>query len=179
MKLDILIEGILFFKGEPVEAKKIARFCDTGTNEINDALNILEDRLKTGGLRLMRKGDEVMLATAPEMGELIAKVAKEELTRDLSKAALEVLSIVLYRGPVSKREIDYIRGVNSSFILRNLLVRGLIERAEGKENERSFIYGATFDLLSHIGITKLPELPEYEKTVKEINLSVKDMDKEN
>ena len=81
---------------------------------------------------------------------------------------METLSIVLYRGPVRKSEIDYIRGVNSATILRNLLVRGLVERKTDENNQRSFFYLPTFELLSYLGISELKELPEYEQTQKEI-----------
>ena len=116
----------------------------------------------------MRNGNEVMFATAPEASTLIEKITKDELTRDLGKAGLEVLSIILYKGPVARREIDYIRGVNSNFIIRNLLIRGLIEKTESKEGERSFTYKPTFELLSYMGVSSAHELPEYEKMQAEI-----------
>ena len=90
------------------------------------------------------------------------------MQKDLGKAALETLTIILYRAPVSKGELDYIRGVNSSFILRNLLVRGLVERSINPNDKRSFVYRPTFDLLSHLGIAKIEDLPEYESVGQEI-----------
>ena len=117
---------------------------------------------------MLRKDDEVALRTAPEAGGLIETLAKEELTKDLGKAGLETLSIVLYQGPISRREIDYVRGVNSNFILRNLLVRGLVEKVENPRDQRSFLYRPTFDLLSFIGISKIDELPQYASVRQEI-----------
>ncbi len=85
----------------------------------------------------------------------------------MTPSALETLSIIIYRGPITKKEIDYIRGVNSGFILRNLLIRGLIEKDESKEG-RGVQYKPTLDLLSLLGISNLSELPEYDAVKKEI-----------
>jgi segregation and condensation protein B len=75
--------------------------------------------------------------------------------KDLGKAGLETLSIILYQGPISRAEIDYIRGVNSNFILRNLLIRGLIERVENPHDQRSFLYKPTLELISYLGLSKI------------------------
>ena len=113
-------------------------------------------------LRVMRNGDELEMRTSPEASTLIEKLTKEELYRDLGKAGLETLSIILYKSPIKRSEIDYIRGVNSSFIIRNLLIRGLIERVTEKEGAgRGFSYKPTIDLLAHLGVAKLEDLPEY------------------
>ena len=115
-----------------------------------------------------------MLGTSPENHDLIEKLKKDELSKDIGKAGLETLSIVLYRGPVRKSEIDYIRGVNSGSILRNLMIRGLIERKSDEKDQRSFLYVPTFDLLSFLGISELNELPEYEKVKTELEKAVED-----
>jgi len=99
---------------------------------------------------------------------LIEQLTKDELTRDLGKAGLETLSVVLYQGPISRADIDYIRGVNSQFILRALLIRGLVERVDNPKDARSYLYKTTLDLLSHLGVSKLSELPEYEQVRKDI-----------
>ncbi|MSR73403.1 SMC-Scp complex subunit ScpB [Candidatus Parcubacteria bacterium] len=163
MKLDLSLEALLFFKNEPISIKKIATTLGKSEEEITEALALVETTYAERGIRLMRNGNEVMFATAPEASVLIEKITKDELTRDLGKAGLEVLSIILYKGPVARREIDYIRGVNSNFIIRNLLIRGLIEKTESKEGERSFTYKPTFELLSFMGVSSARELPEYEK----------------
>ena len=82
--------------------------------------------------------------------------------RDLGKAGSETLAVVLYRGPVSRADIDYIRGVNCAFILRNLQVRGLVQRISNPKNARSFLYEATPDLLKHLGVTEITSLPDYQ-----------------
>jgi len=167
MNLEAQIEAILFWKGEPSSSKELSKFLNVETTEVEVALRNLEISLQSRGLCLTRNGSEVMLYTAPEASELIKKLVKEESTRDISKAAVEVLSLVLYRGPISKREVDYIRGVNSSYIIRNLLVRGLVERVEAKD-KGSFVYQTTFDLLSHLGITKKEDLPDFDSVQKDI-----------
>ncbi|MBI4120648.1 MAG: SMC-Scp complex subunit ScpB [Parcubacteria group bacterium] len=161
MELAKKIEAILFHKAEPLTLRELARLLNVGEKEIEGALSLLESSLTDRGISLLRKDDEVMFATAPEMSSLIEKINKEELSKDLGKASLETLTIILYRGPLSRSDIDYIRGVNSSFILRSLLVRGLIERIPNPEGARSFLYRPTFDLLAHLGVAKVEELPEY------------------
>lgn len=162
MTTEQLIEAILFFKNEPISVRKLSSLLSKSEDDIRNGLDTLDTSLSGRGIRLMRNDDEVVLATAPEVSELIASITKEELTRDLGKAGLEVLTLVVYKGPISRREIDYIRGVNSSFILRNLLIRGLIEKTENKEGERSFTYKPTFELLSYLGIQRVSDMPEYE-----------------
>ena len=162
------IEAVLFWKAEPVSFKKLAGLLNTDVNKVKDALQELENTLKGRGLTLVRTDEEVMLGTAKELSPLIEQLTKEELTRDLGKAGLETLSIVLYQGPISRANIDYIRGVNSQFILRNLLIRGLVERVENPKDARSYLYKTTLDLLSHLGISKIEELPEYEQVRRDI-----------
>ncbi|MES2087377.1 MAG: SMC-Scp complex subunit ScpB [Patescibacteria group bacterium] len=170
MNLDAKIESLLFWKAEPIAIAKIAKIFSVTEEEIKNALTILEEKFQNRGVVLMRKEDEVALRTAPASSEFIETLAKEELVRDLGKAGLETLSIILYQGPISRREIDYVRGVNSNFILRNLLIRGLVEKVENPKDLRSFLYKPTFDLLSHLGIAKIEDLPEYGTVKKEIEL---------
>ncbi len=170
MTLSSQLEAILFWKAEPVSIKKLIEWSGADKSAVKSALNELETGLQGRGLSLVRTDDEVMLATAREASELIEKLTKEELSRDLGKAGLETLSIVLYQGPISRADIDYIRGVNSQFILRNLLIRGLVERVENPADARSFLYKTTLDLLAHLGISKIEELPEYEQVRKDIEV---------
>ena len=168
MQLSSQLESILFFKGEAVSLKVLSGILEKSESEIVEALDILKNDLQDRGIRLIQNNGRAMLGTAPEMSSVIEKIKKEELSKDLGKASLETLSIVLYRGPVRKAQIDYIRGVNSGSILRNLLVRGLIEKKADKESQRSFLYYPTFELLSYLGVSKLEELPEYEKVKNEL-----------
>lgn len=162
LNLSARIEALLFFKGEPVSVRFLAQALKVSEDEVAQGLTALEDALRAGGrgIILMRNGDEVTLGTVPEMGALIESLLKEELVKDLGKAGLETLAIVLYRSPITRTEINYIRGVNSNYILRNLLVRGLIEKDE-HSTARSTMYKPTFELLSYMGVSKVEDLPEY------------------
>lgn len=162
------IEAILFWKAEPVSMKKLATLLESDVKSITSAIDELAASLQGRGLTLIQTDDEVMLGTAPELSRLIEQMAKDELTRDLGKAGLETLSIILYQGPISRAGIDYIRGVNSQFILRSLLIRGLVERVDNPADQRSFLYKTTLALLAHLGISKITDLPEYEKVRTEI-----------
>lgn len=162
------IEALLFYRGDPVKIAEIAKLIKTSEEEVEAALEKLEESLSTRGIRLMRANEAVSLVTAPELGGLMETIAKEEVSRDLGKAGLETLSIVIYLSPVSRSRIDWIRGVNSSFIIRNLLVRGLIERITNPDDSRAYLYRPSFDLLSHLGVTKVEDLPEYEKNRSEL-----------
>jgi segregation and condensation protein B len=162
------IEDVLFWKGEPISMKKLSEIFGKTEEEIKQVLNGLEASLAGRGLSLVFKEDEVTLGTSKETSEIIEKLTKEELVRDLGRAGLETLSIVVYQGPIAKSEIDYIRGVQSNFILRNLMIRGLIERVPNPKDMRSFLYKPTFDMLAYMGITKIEEMPEYALAKQEI-----------
>ncbi len=163
-----LIEALLFWKGEPLGTKEIASYLGIKKEEVAPLINSLEESFATRGIVLVRKEDEVMLGTHPEASAVIEKLRKEELSKDLGKAGLETLAIILYKGPVKRSEIDYIRGVNSQFILRNLLVRGLIERVQAPDDQRAILYKTSFDLLQLLGITDITKLPRYEEIINEI-----------
>ena len=168
MELSAKIESILFFKSEPLTRATLAKLTNTNIGLIDEALEELKTKLTGRGLVILEKGNEVMLGTAPEYTDLIEGLIKEELSRDLGKAGLETLAIVIYEGPLSRAEIDYVRGVNSSFILRHLLVRGLVERLPKPGDARTFLYGPTFDLLKYLGVTRIENLPEYETLRREL-----------
>jgi segregation and condensation protein B len=168
MPLDAQLEAILFWRGEPTSLKRLSALTEKSVQEVQTALKSLSEKLAGRGLALITKEDEVMLSTAPALSSLIEKLTKEELMRDLGKAGLETLSIVLYRGPIARRDIDYIRGVNSNFILRNLMIRGLIEKVQSPSDQRSFLYKPSFELLSYMGLQKIEDLPEYTQVQQEI-----------
>ena len=173
MNLDQKIEAILFFRGESVALKKLASILQVGPDEVKQGIEMLKNRLQTSALTVIAKDDEIMLATRAEASPLIEGLVKEELSRDLGKAGLETLSVVLYKGPIARREIDYIRGVNSQFILRNLMVRGLVEKITDEKDERRFLYRPTFELLQMLGVADIKNLPEYSKVQDELAALVK------
>lgn len=168
MSLEAKIEAVLFYKTEPYGFDALAAFFAVSEAEVREACARLQAERQTSGLRLIMTDREVQLTTAPEMSELIEALRKDELSRDIGKAGAETLSIILYRGPLTRAEVDRIRGVNSTFIIRNLLVRGLIEKRDNPRDSRSMLYAATPELMKHLGITKREELPDFESVMNAI-----------
>ena len=168
MALEQKLEAVLFYKGESETKTKLAKLLGVTPEEIEEAAVKLGTTLSSRGIRLLRVQDQLELVTAPEASEAVNNVRKEELVRDLGKAGSETLAVVLYRGPVSRADIDYIRGVNCAFILRNLQVRGLVQRISNPNNTRSFLYEATPDLLKHLGVTEITGLPDYQAMREEL-----------
>ena len=159
------IEALLFIYGEPIEVKKLAKILDLKEDEAKAGLVALEEELKSEkrGLMLFWDKNKVQLVTKPDFAKLLEDITKQEFTEELTPAALETLSIVAYAGPITRADIEYIRGVNSSFTLRALLMRGLVEREIDPKRANAYIYSASFDLLRHLGLSKNESLPEYQK----------------
>jgi segregation and condensation protein B len=159
------IEALLFALGRPLSRSELSVMLGVGVVEVNAALeNLAQSR--QGGIVIVDDGSEVELRIAPESTSLIEKIRKEEYSRDIGKAGLEALAAVLYRGPLTRSEIDFIRGVNSSQTLRTLTLRGLVRRVPNPKDERSFLYEATTEVLAELGVTRPQDLPDY-ATVKE------------
>ena len=162
MKLPAIIEAILFYKGEPVSILDLSKIVEKSEDEIRIALTELEIDLTDRGVRLVMSGVEVSLGTNPELSSLIEKIeTKNREYEEPSKAALETLSVILYRGPLAKAEIDYLRGVNCYFTLRHLLSRGLVSKIPDQNSSGGYLYQSTPELLSHLGVGKDKELPNY------------------
>ncbi len=176
MKIEKQIEAILFWKGEPVSKKKLAENLNVDESAINAGLEKLKENLNTRGIVLLEKDGEVTLGTAPELSSLIENLQKDELNKDLSKASLETLSIVLYKNGASRSEIDYIRGVNSSFTLRALSIRGLVEKITDPKDNRRYVYKPSFELLSFMGVKSVEELPDYAEVGNSINIAAKSLE---
>ncbi|MFA7319690.1 MAG: SMC-Scp complex subunit ScpB [Parcubacteria group bacterium] len=162
-KLKSAIESILFIAGEPVEISRIAKITDATKPEVEAAIVVLQGEYATGrGMVIVRKEEAVQMATAPDNAEVVSEMVKSGIQDGLSKAALEVLSIVAYRGPISRVNIEAIRGVNCSFTLRALLLRGLLERMDDPKNGRSYLYKISFDFLKKMGLENVEKLPDFE-----------------
>jgi segregation and condensation protein B len=164
--IEQLIEAILFWKGEYLTIKKLSELCGIDTLETLKYLSLLELSLEKRGIVLVRKDDEVMLGTNPMASKIIEDLTREELSKELSKATLETLSIVLYMSPIKRSSIDYIRGVNSQFSLRHLEMRGLVEKINSDTDSRVYLYRPTFEAFNFLGITRVEDIPGY-KDVKE------------
>lgn len=169
-KLMAKIEAVLFARGEAAEIAALSRIAGAKIEEIEDALALLSEEMKkdSRGLTLIRAGQKAQIATKPEFAALVEEMIKEELSGDLGPASVEALAIIAYLGPISRAEIEYYRGVNSSFTLRSLLMRGLIERASSLEKHGRYHYQVSVDFLKHLGISKIDELPEHGKLKDEL-----------
>jgi segregation and condensation protein B len=164
------IEAILFTFGRPTSRVELIKRLAKSAEEIEEGITALKLRL-TGGIMLVDDGHNVELRTAPGASELIEQMQRDENSRDIGKAGLEALAAILYRGPLTRAEIDFIRGVNSSQTLRTLTMRGLIRKVENPKERAlpdgrrgSFLYEPTTELLAHLGLSTQSHLPEYEAT---------------
>lgn len=179
LSLENKLESILFYKAEPLKIKKLGEILNEKPETISEGLENLKKQLENRGLALIFDEDSVVMTTSPKTAELIQSIQKEELTKDLSKAALETLSIIIYRGPIKRSEIDYIRGVNSQFAIRLLMVRGLIERKTSPKDERIYLYKPSIELLSYLGLGKIEEIPEYQKVNEDIESFLNNSEESN
>lgn len=168
-QLKSIIESLLFISGEPVKISRLAKISGAPKPEVENAVMALaaDYSSRKRGMILMRNGDEAQMASSPDNAKFTEQLIKGELQESLSPAALEVLSIVAYRGPVTRIGIESIRGVNCSYTLRNLLLRGLVVRQENPKDARSYIYEISFDFMKHLGIDDIKKLPEYESLARD------------
>ncbi len=179
LSLDSKIEALLFYKGEPVSFKEIGKAFDASQEEVKSSLEVLAKTLEDRGITLVMNEKEVALGTSATLSSFFEELRKEELNKELSRASLETLSIVLYKEKVSRADIDYIRGVNSGFILRNLQIRGLVDKVTDTKDSRISLYTPSLELLSHLGVSKVSELPDYESVVKSLQEKVDQISNEN
>jgi segregation and condensation protein B len=155
------LEALLFVADEPIQVTRLAEALEVPVDETESALEALDRACDDRGIRLQRFSDRVQLTTAPEMASHIERFLGLELHSKLSTAALEALSIVAYQQPVTRAEIEAIRGVNSDSVLRTLLSKGLIEEAGRLETVgRPILYATTFEFLQFFGLESLEDLPE-------------------
>src|SRR5215213_1417409 len=160
LPLSMQLEAILFVAAEPVTTSQLAAALDVAQSVVERGLNELETTLATRGLRLQRHGGRFQLTTAPQLAELIERFLGLEATTHLSRAALETLAIIAYQQPVTRPQIDSIRGVNSDSMMKSLLNKGLIlesGRADGPG--RPILYSTTPEFLQHFGLSSILEMP--------------------
>ena len=158
--LDALIEALLFAAGKPLTRKKLVELTKSSENEVNEALVVLADRLQHGGVQVMEHGNDVELVTRPDFAEAVRAVSVLEAQGELTRPSLETLAILSYRGALTRPEIEQIRGVQSSLILRNLMIRGLVEQREDTRLGQP-IYAVTTDFVKYLGVNSLESLPDY------------------
>lgn len=158
--LAVKLEAMLFVAPEPVALAQLAAALDVTNSVVERGLKELEESLQARGLRLQRHLGRVQLTSAPEMAELVERFLGLEAVSHLSRAALETLAIIAYQQPVTRPQIDAVRGVNSDGMMKSLLSKGLIlesGRADGPG--RPILYSTTPEFLQHFGINSLMELP--------------------
>ena len=171
MELKHIIESILFLHGESISLERLAKLTKEKKEEVRSAMTSLRADYAGRGVVLLEKNGQFQFGTNPENRALVENFLKSEFTEELTKAALETLAIVAYKGPLTRAEVEYIRGVNASFMLRGLLMRGLVERRENPKDARSYLYEISFDFLKHFGLTGKDELPQFaELKEKEIEM---------
>ncbi len=159
------LEALLFVSGEALSLVRLEKILGVPKDEIRAAGQALAVEYQSNALRglmILSDGESLLMATKPEHAPIVEALTKSELQENLSKAALEVLSIVAYRSPISRSEIDAIRGVNCSFTLRNLLLRDLISREGNPSDSRGYLYRPTFRFLESLGLGQISELPDFE-----------------
>jgi segregation and condensation protein B len=160
LSLQAQVESLLFVATEPIPLARLADVLEVEIDQVEQVLLILNHEYKDRGMRIQRKGRRVQMVTAPESSDVVRRLLGLELTGKLSPAALETLAIVAYRQPVTRAQIEAIRGVSSDSVLRTLLNRGLVEELGRLDQAgRPIIYGTTFDFLQQFGITSLDQLP--------------------
>ena len=166
-RIPAIVETLLLAHGEPITLPKLAKASGFSLAQIAEAITVLTRMYADRGFAILEKDGEVGLGTNPAYAEYAENLLRGEFTESLSRAALETLTIIAYKGPIARASIDFIRGVNSSFIVRNLAMRGLIERVENPTDARAYLWRVSFDFLKHIGITRIEDLPEFAALHKE------------
>ena len=160
LDLNVRIEALLFVSPELISIPQIANALNSTVREVEKSLEELNTLLVNRGIRLQRVSRNVQLITAPEISADVQRFLDLEETSRLSRAALEVLAIVAYQEPVTRPQIDAVRGVNSDSVLRTLLRHGLVDEVGRTDGPgRPFIYATTSDFLNHFGLTSILELP--------------------
>jgi segregation and condensation protein B len=165
------IESLLFLEPKPLSFGQLAKACKAKQDEVEQAAATLQEQYaqRGGGVQLVVDDSRVQLTTADVNTEFVADYLKQDATAELTRPSLETLTIIAYRGPVPKSELELIRGVNCSLILRNLMIRGLIEQT-GETEAGSPLFSVTTDFLRHVGVSSASELPEYEELNKNVHL---------
>ena len=156
------IEAILFALGEPVTTHELIGLTKETPEAVAAAIQELREALKDRGIVLVESNEGYTFGTHPEAASILDGIRKDELGKELSKASLETLAIIMYQNGATRSDIDFIRGVNSTFILRNLVMRGLIERTEHPDDSRKTLFVPTLDVLTFMGVSSTEALPEFE-----------------
>jgi segregation and condensation protein B len=160
--LDIpaVLEALLFVSADPVTPSQLSLVLEISISAVEQGLMQLAGELQSRGLRLQRHGGRVQLTTAPEIAETVERFLELEATSHLSRASLETLAIVAYQQPVTRPQIEAVRGVSSDGVMKSLLGKGLVQEVGRTEGPgRPILYGTAPDFLQHFGLNSLMDLP--------------------
>ncbi len=167
-RLQVLLEALLFVAGEPAPVSRLAAALNVSVERVEQGLLQIGETLQTRGIRLQRQREVVQLVSAPEAADVIESFLGLDLSSRLSRAALEALAIIAYRQPVTRPQVDAVRGVNSDGVMKTLLNRGLIEEVGRLEQAgRPILYGTTFSFLQYFGLSTVEELPPLQEDAVE------------
>lgn len=171
MNLQSQIESILFVASKPLSARQIAKSLGQKTPDVELALEDLKAKYNqsTSGLRILHEGENYQMATNPDNSAAVDLFIKDEAAGELTKPQLETLTVVAYRGPITRPELEQIRGVNCAIILRNLLMRGLVEEEE-KSEKLLPTYVLSMEAMRHLGVSSATELSDYDSLHKHEHL---------
>lgn len=159
LSLPHTLEAILFAAGEALPKKRILSMLSISPEMLSAATKELSGQLSGTGLALIETDSEIELRTSADAAPVVEAYRKSELSRDLGRAGLEALAIILYQNGATRSEIDWIRGVNSTAAIRSLLLRGLVERETDTEDKRRIRYTPSIDAYAHLGVGSFEELP--------------------
>jgi segregation and condensation protein B len=164
LEIKPLIESLLFVADEPVAIGRLASALGVHREAVEEALQVLSEEYEQRGLRLQCKGEQVQMVTAPDAAPYIERFLDLDLSSRFSAPALETLAIVAYQQPITRAEIEAVRGVSCDSVLRTLVSKGLVEEV-GRlpQAGRPIVYGTTFEFLQHFGLQDLAELPPLEE----------------
>ena len=157
--LTSIIESLLFYFAKELSLKELSTMSGHSVSDVKQALVELQATYASRGINIARTDKGALLVTSRSTAGIIQSLVEDEEKKPLSKSALETLSIVAYHGPLSRPEIDYIRGVNSTYSLRNLLVRGLIDKTR---DGNMITYTPSMETFRYMGVTSKEELPNFQ-----------------
>ncbi|HMR55580.1 MAG TPA: SMC-Scp complex subunit ScpB [Candidatus Doudnabacteria bacterium] len=164
------LHSLLFVTSKPLTLKQLAKFTHASEAEVSTALEELAEYSKDSGVVLLNSASQYQLATNSENSNTVTNFLNSDLREQITEATAEVLAIIAYRQPITKVEIESIRGVNSQYSIRALLMRGLIEKVTNLNDARSSMYQITTEFLQQLGIASIEDLPSFEELTASIKL---------
>ena len=167
-----IIEGILFISGNGVSVQDIADKLEVSTDEVNDAINQLKQKYnETSGIQIISYKDKIQFCTNPDFSEPISVVLNPIRERALTKTALETVAIIAYQQPITRLEIENIRGVGSDYAIQLLMSHNLIETVGRKDVVgKPLLFGTTDEFLKRFELNSLEDLPKYEELLEQIKV---------